>query len=177
MKAKYVTFEQAKLLFEKGFTLFTENTKSVASNNRYGDNEHYSFYKDATNWDISGYPSLKEKCIVTFHEKVGTNSSEINSLLTTYGIWEGNNGGIKSYLAAEQWQVIEWLRVSHGIWVRVDCIHSEWWVVSLNNASDGSFKVHPSLIAHPDYIVYKTPQEAYSAAFDYILKELIDEHI
>lgn len=114
VKPSYVTFKQAKWLFEKGFNIFTKDTKSLIIDNRYGNNEHYSFYKDATEWniDLSIFPEFKKRCIITFHEKVGTNSSEMSTLLVMYNLVKGgDNGGIKSYLAPEQWQVVEWLEL------------------------------------------------------------------
>ena len=73
------------------------------------------------------------------------------------------------YDAPEQWQIVEWLRVEKGIWVCVNIngldklftfdIHNyKQKGCSLESILDGGFI---------------TPQEAYSAAFDYILKELI----
>jgi hypothetical protein len=65
----------------------------------------------------------------------------------------------------EQWQVVEWLRVNHGIWVNV-----------FQNLGFNSFSV---LIYKNRDVVwninkeFNIPQEAYSTAFDYILKELI----
>jgi hypothetical protein len=69
----------------------------------------------------------------------------------------------KSYSAPEQWQVVEWLRVNHGIWVGVSInglnklftsdIHNYKQKGSLGNIQNGG---------------YESPQEAYSATFDYI---------
>jgi len=70
------------------------------------------------------------------------------------------------YHAPEQWQVIEWLRVNHGIWIVVSPLlnHNFFYtildlnsdrLIPLNYGDDTNFK-------------YKSPQEAYSAAFDYI---------
>ncbi len=59
--------------------------------------------------------------------------------------------------------VVEWLRVNHGIWVYVKLGYGHEFVIQK--------------IAAPFEIIYtdgtfKSPQEAYSAAFDYI-KEII----
>jgi hypothetical protein len=58
----------------------------------------------------------------------------------------------------EQWQVVEWLRVNHGVWIEVyyDNSNEEYYMV-LNG----------------EEYKFKSPKEAYSAAFNYILKELI----
>jgi hypothetical protein len=66
----------------------------------------------------------------------------------------------------EQWQVVEWLRVNHGIWVeslhRGDMGDFIFKVVELN---ENNWKKHPHYIHNEGF---NSPQEAYSAAFDYI---------
>ena len=74
-------------------------------------------------------------------------------------------------LRIEQWQVVEWLRVEKSIWVGVDVningffanIIREW------NKKDDAWEVRS--IGHVKKHI--TPQEAYSAAFDYVLTKLI----
>jgi hypothetical protein len=70
------------------------------------------------------------------------------------------------YSAPEQWQVVEWLRVNHGIWVeslhRGDMGDFIFKVVELN---ENNWKKHPHYIHNEGF---NSPQEAYSAAFDYI---------
>jgi hypothetical protein len=68
--------------------------------------------------------------------------------------------------APEQWQVVEWLRVNHGIWIYV--------------VGGGNNRYYPMYQDKNQYKLaldldkfYDTPQEAYSAAFDYILNNLI----
>ena len=68
--------------------------------------------------------------------------------------------------APEQWQVVEWLRVNHGIWVYV--------------VGGGNNRYYPMYQDKNQYKLaldldkcYDTPQKAYSAAFDYILNDLI----
>ena len=64
----------------------------------------------------------------------------------------------------EQWQVVEWLRVNHGIWVYVKLRFGHEFVIQKTAV--------PFEIIYTDG-TFKSSQEAYSAAFDYILKELI----
>lgn len=167
IKPTYVTFKQAKWLFEKGFNSFTKQTASLVVCNRDGKNEHYSFYKDATKWnlDSSLYPSLKKKCIISFHEKIGTNDSEMSPLLVAYNLVKGgDNGGIMAYLAPEQWQVVEWLRINHDIWINV-----------FQNLGFVSFS---ALIYKQGNVIgnineeFNSPQEVYSVAFDHIINQL-----
>ena len=72
------------------------------------------------------------------------------------------------YPAPEQWQVVEFLRVNHNIFIQVvaevyaDGINYLWNTINL--AKDESTPWHG------DNGEYNTPQEAYSTAFDYILQ-------
>jgi hypothetical protein len=81
----------------------------------------------------------------------------------------------KEYNAPEQWQIVEWLRINHGIWVYVNL---EGRLDSYSYFIKGKDRDFPmnKIIKHgyPKFNEwYISPQEAYSAAFDYILKELI----
>jgi hypothetical protein len=69
-----------------------------------------------------------------------------------------HNEHISKYSAPEQWQVVEWLRVNHGIWVAIRVSNNKFNLLVTNLSGD---------ILHNDS-AFKTPQEAYSAAFDYI---------
>jgi hypothetical protein len=64
----------------------------------------------------------------------------------------------------------EWLRVNYGIWVVVnlDNVHEKGIMFFANVIKSG--KHHKS--KHRT-VFYNNPQEAYSAAFDYILNNLI----
>lgn len=82
------------------------------------------------------------------------------------------------YYAPEQWQVVEFFRLNYGIWVYACEMKYGWWAT----IKDKSFKpIHCThtqdnerlYIAEESGTWYKSPQEAYSAAFDYILKKLI----
>jgi hypothetical protein len=85
----------------------------------------------------------------------------------------GDNLIIPKY---EQWQVVEWLRVNHGIWIEVHHIrtssinrfHVIIW--DYKNLEDYITIYHDGI--GPGYKVWDTPQAAYSAAFDYILTKI-----
>jgi len=86
----------------------------------------------------------------------GFNTSLINSELGDF------------YSAPEQWQIVEWLRVNHGIWVSVDMIYETsqigfWYCIRQSKEDDKAI----------DSNEYPTPTEAYQSAFDYILNNLI----
>lgn len=67
----------------------------------------------------------------------------------------------------EHWQAVEWLRVKHGI---VISVYPVW-----NNISYSFYYDIVNLTTHDKYklMAFDSSQEAYSAAFDYVLKELI----
>jgi hypothetical protein len=71
--------------------------------------------------------------------------------------------------APEQYLVVEWLRINHGIWIVVNFANRNQFYFDIKKIGLTSSKEY---IYKSDYL-YSTPQEAYSAAFDYILKELI----
>jgi hypothetical protein len=88
----------------------------------------------------------------------------------------------KQYLMQpEQWRVVEWLRINHGIWISVDWMtrtkpyHSGYFchlrgtVEPLND--DNFIVINHTLL--PGYEVFTLPQEAYSAAITYCLEKII----
>lgn len=113
IKPTHVTFEQAKLLKEKGFDIDTGY-----------------FY------DIDG-------CVY----RPLFNSSDIH--------------------APEQHLVVEWLRVKHGIWVLID-------IEDVRHLCNYVIKWHNNIcLIETRGKGYKSPQEAYSGAFDNVLNNLI----
>jgi hypothetical protein len=119
----YATFEQAKLLKEKGFDL----------KSKYH------------------YPDLSEK-------------QEI-CLTTDWNNFTDMAGNSEYFTAPKQWQVVEWLRVNHGLWIVVNLgiVHEKGTMFFANIIKFG--KHHKS--KHRT-LFYTSPQEAYSTAFDYI---------
>jgi hypothetical protein len=131
----YVTFEQAKLLNEKGFNEECVRFYVKSNSKIFGIDEHGRYYpiknKPKKLWVVGNVAVQNVKNII---------------------------------LAPEQWQVVEWLRVNHGIWV---------YVVGGGNHQFYPIYQDKSGAKHEIMQFYYTPQEAYSAAIDYILKELI----
>jgi hypothetical protein len=73
------------------------------------------------------------------------------------------------YARPEQWQVLEWLRVEHGIWIRLTT-YAFGYQYHLDNTPDPkTWNIDRRYDCTDDF---KTPQAAYSAAFDYILSTL-----
>lgn len=64
----------------------------------------------------------------------------------------------------EQWQVVEWLRVKYDIWVEVSREYGK-----------GEYIYQYFVNRNIQQFGYGSPQEAYSAAFDYIFNTLIKE--
>lgn len=127
IKPTYVTFEQAKLLKEKGFK----------SKSRYYDGSG----------ELVKVPDIPEN-----------DYRHTNNFAQRF-----------RYEAPEQWQVLEWLRVEKGIWVHV------YYLTDRNCWCWDCYKyLEDGLLNEPGFsfnMNLKSPQEAYSAAFDYILKK------
>ena len=76
--------------------------------------------------------------------------------------------------APEQHQVVEWLRVNHGIWVCVgvgNLFHEDKFFILIKKYNIDRWELTP--LDNERHSPYDTPQQAYSAAFDYILNNLI----
>jgi hypothetical protein len=78
------------------------------------------------------------------------------------------------YSAPEQWVVVEWLRINHDIWVSVgvgNLFHGDKFFILIKKYNIDRWELTP--LDNERHSPYDTPQEAYSAAFDYILNNLI----
>jgi hypothetical protein len=128
MEPKYVTYEQAKWLKEKGLDY-------------HKIFEDFSIYYD---YNVTG----------EYHRR---HYSDFSESVFPNDLW---------IPIPEQHQVVEWLRINHGIWVeslhRGDMGDFIFKVVELN---ENNWKKHPHYIHNEGF---NSPQEAYSAAFDYI---------
>jgi hypothetical protein len=135
IKPTYVTFEQAKLLKEKGFN------------------------EPCTHLYCIGYNSVKEDTELRPNKVINDHGQQIGIRYRKV-----NNDQPHLALAPEQHQVIEWLRVEKGIWI---------YVVGGGNHQFYPIYQDKSGDKHEIMQFYYTPQEAYSAVFDFIFKELI----
>jgi hypothetical protein len=77
------------------------------------------------------------------------------------------------YSAPEQWQIVEWLFKTHSIWVEVNhCGTMNQFGYKICTLNKFNVKTEPHVVN--DFGKgYNSPQKAYSAAFDYILNNLI----
>jgi hypothetical protein len=169
IKPTYVSFEQAKFLKDKGFD--------------YPCFSWYSFDDKKNRVYTHNYSEYKCECMADTHkEYMYSNHNESFS--------DGSRWVVERFSRPEQWQVVEWLRVNHGIWIlilpqdksavdfRIDKSkypnHALFFSIikyeedcsckELINTSDDKGEV---------FFHFDSPQEAYSAAFDYILNILI----
>lgn len=138
IKPRHVTSEQAKLLKGKGFNV-----------------ECLCFYCINTTCNYIDKP-------YKYSFEVNANQENfVNGKLDNFGYGE-------TYSAPEQWQVVEWLRVNHGIWIFVERGKNLdlFYPVIDTQEKIISFKYLPLMWGN-------SPQEAYSAAFNYTLKNLL----
>ncbi len=80
----------------------------------------------------------------------------------------------QAFSRPEQWQVCEWLRVVHGIWVEVgvgNLFHKDKFYILIKKYNIDRWDL--TSLDNKTHSPYDIPQEAYSAAFDYVLNELI----
>jgi hypothetical protein len=138
IKPTYITFEQAKWLKEKGF----DESCRMLINGAYEP----------------------------FH---------LNLIETQY--FQNNSVLLKDcYSAPEQWQVVEWLRFNHDIWVSVIKIDGfqDLYYYTITGSSEFFNNGRTITVEEWDDETcdkmgynnkyFNSPQEAYSAAFDYI---------
>lgn len=163
MQRNYVSFKQAKLLKEKEFGL-TENCYI----------QLHSFYEE--DGSLTTSPSTYKRNI----SKGYLGALTIDNV--EVGITQGLDNSLDGiYLAPEQWLLTEWLRVNHGLWVTVYADTDRkfqfgidrWdWYELEKCERVGSIVLGEAFF---DTIsgAFDSPQDAYSAAFDFILDKLI----
>jgi len=128
IKLSYITFEQAKLLKEKGL---------VAKSDKYWVKMTKDSYTEMTDRRLEDLDS---------------------------GIGIGGNLVITKY---QQWQVVEWLLLKYGIWVGVNPLLNNKFFYNIIDLKSKSLL--PINSGDESNYNYTSPQEAYSAAFDYII--------
>ena len=115
---------------------------------------------------------LKEKGFDTKIQAAFINNKlvEFNIKTNFRSLLENLDTGTDIIVAPEQWQVVEWLRVNHGIWVSVgvgSLFHGDKFFILIKKYNIDRWELTP--LDNESHSPYDTPQEAYSAAFDYIL--------
>lgn len=136
----YVTFQQAKLLKEKGFDIYTPNAYI---------NGIFITPEEPQNWNKTKWVFTKEG-------------------FECFGCKLDNIKYFEGFCAPEQWMVIEWLRVRYGIWINV--VRTKFTVACRYQSY---IEEKPLTGSMGGFISHISPQEAYSAAIDYVLTTLI----
>jgi len=114
-----------------------------------------------------------------FRFKLETEGHRVINNLAEQRFNEGDVSYCNNYITYSV--VVEWLRINHGIWVYVDWMsrtkpynHGFYSYLRGTNMplnKDNWIPINDTI--EPGYQVFETPQKAYSAAFDYILNNLI----
>jgi hypothetical protein len=127
--------------------------------------KHYVTFEQAKWFKEKGFDEITD---TIFNTSYGTEVvlENINFLRHS----DGNNPFISR---PEHWEVIEWLRVNHDIclWVKpyADSItYQPHWCYINNKAKENNNTFHLSGNASINGSDYKTPQQAYEAAFNYL---------
>jgi hypothetical protein len=164
---KPVNFEIAKLLKEKRWNkptlhfffedgVLIENSYNDTIGMDYGKEFEVEFSELTDNWN-DGWIMKKDGSMCS-----GCNKS---------------NGYLDIYSAPTIAEVVMWLYETHGIWARVECHSKESWSTILINVEDGNYKVHPSYVSQKfiekNNRLFTSPTEAYEAAIEYCLTNLI----
>jgi hypothetical protein len=107
------------------------------------------------------YTTLKQSKVLKekgFDEQCKNFYYDFGQLAESIEIFKNSNLSYENFSAPEQHVVVEWLRVNHGIWIcankSMDAEDNGWFHFYVDNKWSAK--------------LYDTPQEAYSAAFDYI---------
>lgn len=151
MEPKYINSEQYKFFKEKGYTKTVDRTSSFSKRSWA---EEFAKGKNGEILDDNSYDNDGKVYTVYYQEKIVPFSIEPHHL-------------------------VEWLRVNHGIWVRAEGDnYGEYWFAKLSVCSKKvweNLELRTKILKSAFYMgEYRSPQEAYSAAFDYIKdKELI----
>lgn len=169
IQPRYVAYNQAVWLKEKGFNLEVQcfYSKYGAFNylNPHREYEHLHSYSE----QIESY----------FTGKYNWNSLNVDEgmicLKTAFS--ECDEWCNCECSAPEQWQVVEWLIINHGIWISLVADNDYTFKFEINTWSwyenEKCYRLGHRVLGETMWETsstpYKSPQEAYSAAFDYII--------
>ncbi len=141
----YATLDQSKSLKEKGFK------------------EPCGYKWSLTEYQENSNDILIEGTVYSLfcHRDFGMYAIQIKNWNDELVHVDNKWSPLDAYSAPEQWMIIEWLRITHNIHVQYLLHHTG--------------KYAPFIVELDQQINewFDSPQEAYSAAIDYVLKELI----
>lgn len=128
---------------------------------------HYIDFKTAKWLKEKGFDVPTLYCYLGDSSLQYSSGDENDNELYNHNKWD-------NYSTPEQWQVVEWLRVVHGIWVEVgvgNLFHKDKFYILIKKYNIDRWDL--TSLDNKTHSPYDIPQEAYSAAFDYILTNLI----
>lgn len=157
---KFCTFPESKLAKEKGFDAPCNHIYEFALTSKKDPEDGYS---GAHGW------------------KKGELNFQSAFFINNYPNIDFSNKNWFMCAAPEQWKLIEWFRIKHGIWIYTECIiKGDEWYPKIAICSDAAWvtpglrekinKFREFLIEFP---LPKTPEDSYSLAFTYILNHII----
>jgi len=122
----------------------------------------YTTFEQAKWLKKKGFDVLTWYCYLKDRTVQFSSGDENDVDLYNHNLWD-------NYSMPEQWQVVEWLRVNHGIWVCVgvgNLFHGDKFFILIKKYNIDRWELTP--LDNERHSPYDTPQQAYSAAFDYI---------
>jgi hypothetical protein len=153
---RFVTFEQAKLLKEKGFN--QPVSQYYFDDGEFRENfiqDTYGYYGDEYEVHLSEfYENWNDKLVTT---KSGSRCFGCNK----------SKNYFETFSAPEEWQVVEWLRINHDIYIvpfpeLLNGEQERYYPAIFEKGIGGDIEQY-----------FDTPQEAYLVAFDYVLNEIL----
>jgi hypothetical protein len=111
---------------------------------------------------------FSEKMVYAYHHRNGKYEIvSIRTLNTSHNSQQYDYVSKPTYYAPEQCKVVEWLWSKYKLWIYV-IRDGGWFIPNITDSSDednqGAVKV-----AIKGLVCFNTPEEAYNAAFDYVL--------
>jgi hypothetical protein len=116
-----------------------------------------------------GYKQTPNKLRIPYYNYKGEFRGDVSDYIKAYVDEDKEKAEEYSTInAPEQWEVVEWLRINHGIWLYV-----KRGCEIRNNEAFDKFQSIIEFIPQvkfdiTDLPTFDSPQEAYSAAFNYI---------
>ena len=125
---------------------------------------HYTTFEQSKIFKEKGLVAKSDRYWVKMTEDSYTEMTDrrLEDLDSDIGI--GGNLVITKY---QQWQVVEWLVLKYGIWVGVNPFLNNKFFYNIIDLKSKSLL--PINSGDESNYNYTSPQEAYSAAFDYII--------
>lgn len=124
--------------------------------------------------------NFDEPCHAMYHSALNSSGKEEIIIVREFKDVHQNKFHGQICSAPEQWQVIEFLRINHGIWISVGIDETEgkitYYAVIHKIEKFKLFKKQPPIMGvgvKKEMFGFNSPQEAYSAAFSYVLSKLI----